>query len=53
MAEFDIKSAREHFPALEQDQVFLDNAGGSQVLGSVIESCVSSIVTYGPLAHEG
>ncbi|ORY17285.1 pyridoxal phosphate-dependent transferase [Clohesyomyces aquaticus] len=35
---FSIATAREHFPALKQDQVFLDNAGGSQVLGSVIDS---------------
>jgi hypothetical protein len=35
---FDISKAREHFPALKQDQVFLDNAGGSQTLGEVIES---------------
>jgi selenocysteine lyase/cysteine desulfurase len=35
---FDISKAREHFPALKQDQVFLDNAGGSQALGEVIDS---------------
>jgi hypothetical protein len=35
---FDISKSREHFPALQQDQVFLDNAGGSQALGSVIDS---------------
>jgi hypothetical protein len=35
---FNISKAREHFPALKQDQVFLDNAGGSQTLGEVIES---------------
>jgi selenocysteine lyase/cysteine desulfurase len=35
---FEISKAREHFPALEQDQVFLDNAGGSQTLGDVIDS---------------
>jgi selenocysteine lyase/cysteine desulfurase len=37
---FDISKAREQFPALQQDQVFLDNAGGSQALGSVIDSYV-------------
>lgn len=26
------------FPALQQDQVFFDNAGGSQTLGTVIDS---------------
>ncbi|KAL6711663.1 hypothetical protein ACN47E_004597 [Coniothyrium glycines] len=35
---FDITQARGKFPALQQDQVFLDNAGGSQALGAVIES---------------
>lgn len=38
MASFDISAARSKFPALIQDQVFLDNAGGSQTLGTVIES---------------
>jgi selenocysteine lyase/cysteine desulfurase len=42
MSEFNIETARERFPALQQDQVFLDNAGGSQVLGSVIDSWVST-----------
>jgi selenocysteine lyase/cysteine desulfurase len=37
---FDISKSREHFPALQQDQVFLDNAGGSQALGDVIDSLV-------------
>lgn len=33
---FDIANARASFPALKQDhQVYFDNAGGSQVLGSV------------------
>lgn len=35
---FTISDARAHFPALQQDQVFLDNAGGSQALGEVIDS---------------
>lgn len=34
----DEHSIREQFPALQADQVFLDNAGGSQVLGAVIDS---------------
>lgn len=34
----DIQEIRAQFPALEQDQVFLDNAGGSQTLGPVITS---------------
>jgi len=40
MSSFDIASARERFPALKQPQVFFDNAGGSQVLGTVIDSYV-------------
>ncbi|TVY22731.1 Cysteine desulfurase-like protein [Lachnellula hyalina] len=38
MTTFDIVSARESFPALKQSQVFFDNAGGSQTLGTVIDS---------------
>lgn len=32
----DIKYVREQFPALEQDFIFMDNAGGSQILGRTI-----------------
>jgi cysteine desulfurase family protein (TIGR01976 family) len=35
---FDVVAVRQHFPALNQRQVFMDNAGGSQVLSSVIDS---------------
>ncbi|EUC38354.1 hypothetical protein COCCADRAFT_32557 [Bipolaris zeicola 26-R-13] len=35
---FDISKSRSRFPALQQDQVFLDNAGGSQALDQVIDS---------------
>ena len=35
---FSIEKVRAQFPALAQDQVFMDNAGGSQVLSSVIDS---------------
>ncbi|KAK4693209.1 hypothetical protein P7C71_g4146, partial [Lecanoromycetidae sp. Uapishka_2] len=39
MSDFNVSSARSHFPALQQDhQVYFDNAGGSQVLGSVATS---------------
>ncbi|KAG9228786.1 pyridoxal phosphate-dependent transferase [Amylocarpus encephaloides] len=38
MSTFDVTSARSKFPALDQDQVFFDNAGGSQTLGGVIDS---------------
>lgn len=51
-AQFDISKAREHFPALQQDQVFLDNAGGSQALGAVIDSYVHKNVKSYYYAHE-
>ncbi|KAJ5595579.1 uncharacterized protein N7459_001787 [Penicillium hispanicum] len=35
---FDVNAARAHFPALQQEQVYMDNAGGSQVLASVADS---------------
>ena len=37
-ASYDVTSARKEFPALSERQVFFDNAGGSQTLGTVIES---------------
>ncbi|KXH34090.1 aminotransferase class-V [Colletotrichum salicis] len=37
-SQIDIAAVRSKFPALGQDQVFFDNAGGSQTLGTVIES---------------
>lgn len=44
-APFDVAAIRAQFPALAQKQVFMDNAGGSQVLQSV----VTAISDY--LAH--
>ncbi|KAH7112812.1 pyridoxal phosphate-dependent transferase [Dendryphion nanum] len=41
--EFEIASAKQRFPALQQDQVFLDNAGGSQMLGDAIEAIVQYV----------
>ncbi|KAI1172828.1 PLP-dependent transferase [Nemania sp. FL0916] len=38
MSDLDIETVRSYFPALAEDQVFFDNAGGSQTLGSVIEA---------------
>ncbi|KAF2715455.1 PLP-dependent transferase [Pleomassaria siparia CBS 279.74] len=35
---FDIATAHKRFPALKEDQVYLDNAGGSQILDDVITS---------------
>ncbi|KAL1881528.1 hypothetical protein Plec18167_003124 [Paecilomyces lecythidis] len=37
-SKLDVAEARSRFPALKQDQIFMDNAGGSQVLDTVIES---------------
>jgi len=37
-ATFDVAAVRKHFPALQQKQVYFDNAGGSQVLQSVIDA---------------
>jgi selenocysteine lyase/cysteine desulfurase len=35
----DVQKVRANFPALSrQEQVFFDNAGGSQVLGTVVDS---------------
>ncbi|CAG5159390.1 uncharacterized protein ALTATR162_LOCUS5559 [Alternaria atra] len=54
---FDISKSREHFPALRQDQVFLDNAGGSQALGDVIDSITQYLsktnVQLGASYHTG
>ncbi|KAF2027158.1 PLP-dependent transferase [Setomelanomma holmii] len=54
---FDITKTREHFPALQQDQVFLDNAGGSQALGDVIDSIAAYLsktnVQLGASYHTG
>ncbi|KZL68964.1 aminotransferase class-v [Colletotrichum incanum] len=37
-AQLDIAAVRAKFPALAQDQIFFDNAGGSQTLGTAIDS---------------
>ncbi|EME46188.1 hypothetical protein DOTSEDRAFT_86802 [Dothistroma septosporum NZE10] len=44
MAGLDITKIRSHFPALNQKQVFFDNAGGSQVLKEVID-CIVAYLT--------
>ncbi|KAJ8607217.1 hypothetical protein MRB53_040477 [Persea americana] len=33
----DVQAIRARFPALARDQVFFDNAGGSQILGEAVE----------------
>jgi selenocysteine lyase/cysteine desulfurase len=35
MASFDMAGARSRFPALNQEQVFMDNAGKSLAAGSI------------------
>nr|OQO25863.1 hypothetical protein B0A51_07949 [Rachicladosporium sp. CCFEE 5018] len=37
-ATFDVNAVRQHFPAVGKKQVYFDNAGGSQVLKSVVDS---------------
>jgi len=41
----DVHFARKHFPSLSNNFVFMDNAGGSQTLGSVIDS-ISKYLTH-------
>ncbi|RFN53421.1 selenocysteine lyase [Fusarium flagelliforme] len=41
----DIKALRDEFPALQQKQVFLDNAGGSQILGAAADSIRDYLIT--------
>lgn len=41
----DISAVRAAFPALNQKQVFMDNAGGAQVLKSVIDSLTTYLLT--------
>jgi selenocysteine lyase/cysteine desulfurase len=38
MSNFNVETVRSKFPALGEDQIFFDNAGGSQTLGTVIEA---------------
>ncbi|KAM0350989.1 hypothetical protein ACHAPU_002767 [Fusarium lateritium] len=40
-----IESLRAKFPALKQEQVFLDNAGGSQILGAAVETIRDYLLT--------
>lgn len=42
---FDVAAIRAQFPALSQKQVYMDNAGGAQVLGSVIDSITRYLST--------
>ncbi|KAI1279096.1 aminotransferase class-V [Xylaria sp. FL0933] len=38
MSSFDVETLRSQFPGLARDQIFFDNAGGSQTLGAVVEA---------------
>lgn len=49
MSSFDITATRKCFPALDRKQVYLDNAGGSQTLGTVIDRYIdTSLPSYFP-----
>ncbi|KAK3674144.1 hypothetical protein LTR78_005991 [Recurvomyces mirabilis] len=37
-AAFDVESARKHFPALSHQQIYFENAGGSQILKEVVDT---------------
>ncbi|KAJ5772491.1 Pyridoxal phosphate-dependent transferase major region subdomain 2 [Penicillium odoratum] len=41
---FDVETARRSFPALQQKQIYMDNAGGSQVLATVADSIRSYLL---------
>lgn len=41
----DIVALRAQFPALQQKQIFLDNAGGSQILGAAADSYANHLRT--------
>jgi cysteine desulfurase family protein (TIGR01976 family) len=41
----DVSDVRAHFPALQRDWTYLDNAGGSQILGSAVERIVEFYTT--------
>ena len=42
----DINRVRKQFPALENNMIFMDNAGGSQILSSVIERISEYLTKY-------
>lgn len=42
----DIEYVRKQFPALDKDFVFMDNAGGSQVLGKVIQRITGYLIHH-------
>lgn len=42
----DIEFVRKQFPALQRDFIFMDNAGGSQVLGKVIQRITGYLVHH-------
>lgn len=41
----DLEAVRAHFPALASGDVFMDNAGGSQILGSVVDRIRDFLLT--------
>jgi len=37
-AKYDVQAVRKEFPALGRDQIYFDNAGGSQILGKAADA---------------
>lgn len=46
MASISVEAVRKHFPALAQPQVYFDNAGGSQILGTAADSIRDYLYTH-------
>ncbi|KAG8630115.1 hypothetical protein KVT40_001734 [Elsinoe batatas] len=44
-AAIDVKAIRQRFPALDKEQVYFDNAGGSQILADVAEAVSKYLLT--------
>ncbi|SMR51444.1 unnamed protein product [Zymoseptoria tritici ST99CH_3D1] len=45
MPDFDVAAIRKQFPALDKKPIYFDNAGGSQILGSVADSIATYLTT--------
>jgi selenocysteine lyase/cysteine desulfurase len=46
MGSLDLEKVRACFPALSSDQVFFDNAGGSQTLGTVVDRYTIEYIVF-------
>lgn len=47
-ATFDVNACRKHFPALSHEQIYFENAGGSQILKEVVDSQVPKSLEQTP-----